>query len=112
MPDDGEMPLAERAELLRVETVQLKEALERRPVVDIACGVLMAVLSCTVVEEAWEILVSVSQNTNIKVHDIAEAVIATTQQQPLPEHPHKQLAAAVAARGLRVRGERKAAGLG
>ncbi|MFJ4982070.1 hypothetical protein ACIP6X_43450 [Streptomyces coeruleorubidus] len=41
---------------------------------------------------------TVSQNSNIKVHDVAEAVIATTQQQPTPEHLQKQLTAAVAAR--------------
>ncbi|MEU0221279.1 ANTAR domain-containing protein [Streptomyces sp. NPDC006265] len=80
-----------------METEQLKEALERRPVIDIARGVLMAAWSCTL-EEAWEILVTVSQHTNIKVHAIAEAVIATTQQQPMPDHLQKQLTAAVAAR--------------
>ncbi|MFJ1974120.1 ANTAR domain-containing protein [Streptomyces sp. NPDC087903] len=99
---DVELPLAEWAESLRVETEQLKEALERRPVIDIARGVLMAVWSCTL-EEAWEILVTVSQNANTKVHDIAEAVIATTQRQPMPEHLQKQLAAAVSAR--RARGD-------
>ncbi|WP_461084139.1 ANTAR domain-containing protein [Streptomyces deserti] len=97
MSDDGELSLAERAELLREETEQLKAALERRPVIDIARGVLMAVWSCTM-EEAWEILVRVSQNTNTKLHDIAQAVIGTTQQEPMPEHLQKQLAAAVAAR--------------
>ncbi|MFG2637961.1 ANTAR domain-containing protein [Streptomyces sp. NPDC048362] len=100
MSGEDEMPLAERAELLREETEQLKEALERRPVIDIARGVLMAVWSCTL-EEAWEILATVSQNTNTKVHDIAQAVIATTQQQPMPEHLQKPLAAAVAARRAR-----------
>lgn len=54
----------------------------------------------------------VSQNTDIKVHDIVEAVVAATQQQPLSEYLHKQLAAVVAVRGLRVRGEREAGGFG
>ncbi|MEU9158496.1 ANTAR domain-containing protein [Streptomyces sp. NPDC048417] len=86
-----------------METEQLKEALERRPVIDIVRGVLMAAWSCTP-EDAWEILATVSQHTNIKVHDVAEAVMATTQQQPMPEHLQKQLTAAVAAWRARADG--------
>jgi hypothetical protein len=43
----------------------------------------MATISCPD-EEAWQILVWVSQQSNTKVHDVVEAVVATTQQEPMP----------------------------
>ncbi|MCX4237008.1 MULTISPECIES: ANTAR domain-containing protein [Streptomyces] len=87
---DGGMPTGEQ---LLAETQQLKEALERRPVVDMARGVLMAAWSCTA-DEGWEILVWVSQHSNTKVHDVAKALIATTQNEPLPAHIEEHLPAA------------------
>ncbi|MFF4250626.1 hypothetical protein ACFY1L_05370 [Streptomyces sp. NPDC001663] len=36
------LPVVKQAELLYEETEQLKEALERRPAIDVARGVLMA----------------------------------------------------------------------
>ncbi|MEV6942068.1 ANTAR domain-containing protein [Streptomyces sp. NPDC051172] len=89
-------PLIEQAEALREETEQLKEALERRPVIDVARGVLMASWSCSQ-EDAWQILLRVSQHTNTKLHDVADAVVATTRQRPMPAEWQEQLAAAVAA---------------
>lgn len=67
------LPVVERAELLYEETEQLKQALERRPVIDVARSVLMASWSCTE-EKAWQILVRVSQHANTKLYD----VVATT----------------------------------
>jgi hypothetical protein len=90
------LPAVERAELLYEETEQLKEALERRSVIDVARGVLMATWSCTE-EEAWELLVRVSQHSNTKLHDVAEAVVAATQNRPMPTFLQDHLAAAVAA---------------
>ncbi|MFF4361026.1 ANTAR domain-containing protein [Streptomyces sp. NPDC001604] len=89
------MPVGEQAELLYEETEQLKQALERRPVIDVARGVLMATWSCTE-EEAWQMLVRVSQHSNTKLHDVAEAVVAVTQQVPMPADLQDHLAAAVA----------------
>lgn len=43
----AELPVEEQAEVLYEETEQLKEALERRPIIDVARGVLMASWSCT-----------------------------------------------------------------
>ncbi|WP_368858123.1 ANTAR domain-containing protein [Streptomyces sp. AS02] len=88
-------PVHEQAELLHEETEQLKEALERRPVVDVARGVPMATWSCTE-EEVWQILVRVSQHSNTNLHDVAEAVVATTRQEPMPASLQDHLAAAVA----------------
>lgn len=80
--------------MLFEETEQLKEALRRRPVVDLARGVLMALWSCTA-EEAWQILVWVSQHANVKLHDVAESVVATTRQESMPAHLQKHLTTAV-----------------
>ncbi|MFH8469958.1 ANTAR domain-containing protein [Streptomyces sp. NPDC017991] len=93
--DDTDRPPAEPAEALREEIAQLQEALVRRPVIDMARGVLMAVWSCTV-DEAWELLVDVSQHSNTKLHDVADAVLTSVQGEPLPAHLQDHLAAAVA----------------
>ncbi|MFD0304093.1 ANTAR domain-containing protein [Streptomyces sp. NPDC127119] len=89
---EGRMPTGEQ---LLAESEQLKKALERRPIVDMARGVLMAAWSCTA-EEGWQILVHVSQHSNTKVHDVAKALIATTQNEPLPAHIEEHLPAALA----------------
>ncbi|MFF7769083.1 ANTAR domain-containing protein [Streptomyces massasporeus] len=79
---------------LHEEAEQLKAAMERRPVIDMAKGVLMATWSCTE-DEAWQMLVWVSQHSNIKLHDVAEAVVAATQQEPMPARLQERLAEAV-----------------
>lgn len=89
------------AELLYEETVQLKEALELRPGIDVVRGVLMGGWSCAE-EDAWQILVQVSQHSNTKLHDVAEAIVAITQQVPLPptcktSWPRRWLSGAAAA---------------
>ncbi|WP_399067014.1 ANTAR domain-containing protein [Streptomyces winkii] len=58
--------------------------METRPVIDQAHGVLMAAYRCTP-RNAWHVLVTVSQNTNVKLHKVAEALVDTTQGHPLPE---------------------------
>ncbi|MFB9506349.1 ANTAR domain-containing protein [Streptomyces aurantiacus] len=80
---------------LRVEVVQLKRAMETRPVIDLARGVLMASFGLSP-EDAWTVLVTVSQNTNIKLHHLAESTVAAVQGEPLPEPLRQQLSAAVA----------------
>ncbi|MGA5454437.1 hypothetical protein ACPESV_45250 [Streptomyces umbrinus] len=48
--------------------------------------------------DPWEILVAVSQNSNTKLREVAEAVVATTtRQEPLPRKFQEQLATALAA---------------
>ncbi|GAA3597831.1 ANTAR domain-containing protein [Streptomyces osmaniensis] len=82
------------ADLLR-EKGQLERAMESRPVIDMACGVLMAGFACQP-EDAREILATVSRHANIKLREVAKAVTAaaaagTTMPPELREH----LAAAV-----------------
>ncbi|MFE0508890.1 ANTAR domain-containing protein [Streptomyces sp. NPDC058964] len=83
-------------ENLRTEVVQLRRAMQTRPAIDQATGILMATFSLTA-EDAWEVLVAVSQNTNTKLVRVAEKLLTTIQGQPLAEADQQQIAAAVAA---------------
>jgi AmiR/NasT family two-component response regulator len=74
----SELPASEQAEVLYEETEQLKEALERRPMIDVARGVLMASWSRSL-DEAWQILVRTSQHSNTQLHDVTEGVVAATR---------------------------------
>jgi hypothetical protein len=53
---------------------QLAQALDTRPVIDQAKGILMRDRSCTA-EEAFDLLVSASQRSNRKLRDIARDVV-------------------------------------
>ncbi|MGP3998767.1 ANTAR domain-containing protein [Streptomyces sp. 8N706] len=64
--------------------MQLKRALQSRPVIDQARGTLMAISSCTA-DQAFEVLVDASQNTNLKVHGIARDLVASTNGAPLED---------------------------
>ncbi|WP_314174969.1 ANTAR domain-containing response regulator [Streptomyces winkii] len=66
------------------ELGQLRRAMETRPVIDQAHGVLMATHGCTA-QEAWQVLQSASQHTNTKLHVVAEQVVAFTQNEPPAE---------------------------
>ncbi|MEU0677111.1 ANTAR domain-containing protein [Streptomyces sp. NPDC006172] len=92
MGEDG-LLRDEAVELLE-EKEQLKHAMESRPVIDMARGVLMAGLACEP-EEAWEVLVTVSQHANIKLREVAEAVTSAASGKPMPELLEKHLAIAV-----------------
>ncbi|WP_308010818.1 ANTAR domain-containing protein [Streptomyces sp. AC495_CC817] len=92
MSEDG-LPPGAAVELQR-ENEQLKHAMESRPVIDMARGVLMAGFGCEP-EEAWEILVTVSQHANIKLRDVAEAVTSAATGKPMPELLQEHLAIAV-----------------
>ncbi|MGX1910668.1 anti-sigma factor antagonist [Streptomyces phaeochromogenes] len=80
---------------LRAEVVQLKRAMQTRPVIDLARGVLMASFALSP-QNAWNVLVAVSQNTNTKLHHLAEDMVGAVQGEPLPEPLQQHLAAAVA----------------
>ncbi|WTP62434.1 anti-sigma factor antagonist [Streptomyces phaeochromogenes] len=80
---------------LRAEVVQLKRAMQTRPVIDLARGVLMASFGLSP-ENAWNVLVAVSQNTNTKLHHLAQDMVGAVQGGPLPESLRQHLATAVA----------------
>ncbi|MEU9992440.1 ANTAR domain-containing protein [Streptomyces sp. NPDC048045] len=82
-------------DLLRTEAVQLRRALRTHPDIDLARGILMASFGLNP-DEAWQVLVTASQNTNTKLHRLAEDVVTTVQGAPLPAPVQQQLSAAVA----------------
>ncbi|WP_328982804.1 ANTAR domain-containing protein [Streptomyces mirabilis] len=85
----------ERMERLERENEQLRHAIESRPVIDLARGALMATFGCQA-QAAWEILVEVSQNSNVKLRVVADVVTAAvTGSEPLPPDLQNHLQTAV-----------------
>ncbi|GGN57312.1 hypothetical protein GCM10011579_019420 [Streptomyces albiflavescens] len=80
---------------LRIELLQLRQAMQTRPVIDLARGVLMASFALSA-EDAWKVLVTVSQRTNTKLRHVAQDLVNSVNGDPLPEPKQQQLAAAVA----------------
>ncbi|MFC9910732.1 ANTAR domain-containing protein [Streptomyces sp. NPDC059862] len=80
---------------LGVEVVQLRRAMQTRPTIDLARGVLMATFGLSP-QDAWQVLVTVSQHTNTKLHRLAEDLVTAVQGDPLPEAVQHEVAAAVA----------------
>ncbi|WP_432570758.1 ANTAR domain-containing protein [Kineococcus sp. SYSU DK005] len=70
---DGAGTCAE-LERLRAEVAQLRTALDRRPVIDMAKGAVMAVARCDE-ETAFQQLSRVSQSHNVKLFDLAQALV-------------------------------------
>ncbi|MGW7424034.1 ANTAR domain-containing protein [Streptomyces sp. NPDC054813] len=93
---DDEIKDALGGDDLLAEVAQLRRAMRTRPAIDQATGVLMATFSLNA-EDAWAVLVAVSQNTNTKLHHIAEEVLAALQGDSLPHGLRTHLAAAVSA---------------
>lgn len=69
---------------LRAENKQLGQALVSHAVIDQARGMVMALGSCSS-EGAWNLLVDVSQHCNVKLRDVAAALVATTEGKKLPQ---------------------------
>lgn len=80
---------------LRVEVVQLRRALQTRPTIDLARGILMASFGLSA-DDAWTVLVTTSQNTNTKLYHLARGLVAAIGGEGLDETVQQQLAAAVA----------------
>jgi GAF domain-containing protein len=75
------MRLASHAALIE----QLRSSLVSRTVIDQALGIVMAKERCTQAR-AFAILRSASQNSNVKLRDIASAIITSTSGEP-PQPP-------------------------
>ncbi|WP_078841531.1 ANTAR domain-containing protein [Streptomyces acidiscabies] len=82
-------------EALRGEVVQLRRAMRTRPEIDLARGILMASFGLSP-DEAWDVLVKASQNTNTKLHRLASTVVTTVRGEPLPDPVRQHLTEAVA----------------
>ncbi|MFE4823257.1 ANTAR domain-containing protein [Streptomyces sp. NPDC056704] len=87
MPEDVE-------EDLRIEISQLKRAMQTRPVVDLACRVLMASLGLNA-EDVWSVLVEASQRTNTKLHHLAQELVGAVNDAPLSDRLQQGISAAV-----------------
>jgi anti-anti-sigma factor len=83
---------------LGVEVVQLRRAMRTRPTIDLARGVLMASFGLSP-DQAWDVLVHASQNTNTKLHRLAEHLVDAVQGEAPPEVVQQEVAAAVARLG-------------
>nr|WP_238782883.1 ANTAR domain-containing protein [Streptomyces monomycini] len=92
--DDSAWPEDASRDLPR-ENAQLRRAMETRPAIDLARGILMATFTLSP-EAAWSVLVSASQNTNIKLHRLAQDLVNSVQGSALPEAVQGHLGAAVA----------------
>ena len=90
-----EKDVSDEAEELRVEVGQLKRAMLTRPVIDLARGVLMASFGLSR-EDAWSVLVDVSQRSNTKLHELAEELVDSVGGAPLPAHLQQRISTAVA----------------
>ncbi|MFD5625820.1 anti-sigma factor antagonist [Streptomyces sp. NPDC127072] len=86
--------LGEANEDLRIELVQLRRALRTRPVIDLARGVLMASFSLSA-DDAWKVLVTVSQNTNTKLRQVAEDLVGAVTGDALSEQFQLEVAETV-----------------
>ncbi|MCF3961984.1 ANTAR domain-containing protein [Streptomyces fuscigenes] len=90
------------AEGLRREVDGLRHALESHPVIDMARGLVMATGRCTP-DDAWRVLVEVSQHTNIKLRAIAQALVDGVEGPP----PAPQVREALNASFRRLAEERR-----
>ncbi|MGV9884094.1 anti-sigma factor antagonist [Streptomyces sp. NPDC003006] len=86
---------AESVEDLRTVVAQLRRAMQTRPTIDLARGILMSSYHLSP-EAAWDVLVTASQNTNTKLYRLAGDLVDTAQGSELPEAVREQLVAAVA----------------
>ncbi|GAA3902393.1 hypothetical protein GCM10023084_63570 [Streptomyces lacrimifluminis] len=89
-------PLGETDQDLRIEVIQLRRAMQTRPVIDLARGVLMASFGLSA-EDAWQVLVTVSQDTNTKLHEVADNLIGAVAGDALPDVFRLKIAETVAA---------------
>ncbi|RSO30033.1 antitermination regulator [Streptomyces sp. WAC 06725] len=92
---DGAVPHQDSHQELPKEVAQLRRAMQTRPVIDLARGILMATFTLSP-DAAWAVLVTASQNTNTKLHFLARELVDSVQGGALPEAVQEQLAAAVA----------------
>ncbi|WP_083268277.1 ANTAR domain-containing protein [Lentzea guizhouensis] len=76
------------------EVEQLREALDRQPVIEQAKGMLMLLRACSA-DEAFTVLRTVSQRVNVKVFDIAAVIVAAASGQHPPCSPDPRTVADV-----------------
>ncbi|MFK8850144.1 ANTAR domain-containing protein [Streptomyces sp. Ac-502] len=93
--DSPEVSHVRAAEDLTAEVTHLRRAMQTRPAIDLARGILMATFSLTP-EAAWAALVATSQNSNTKLHRLAEDLVNSVHGHVLSDNIRGHLGAAVA----------------
>ncbi|RAJ60478.1 ANTAR domain-containing protein [Streptomyces sp. Amel2xB2] len=88
----------------RAELEQLREAMVSRAVIEQARGMLMALALCSG-QTAWSLLVEISQHSNVKLRDVAAALVAAATGDVLPPEIEPSYRATLAA-AVRSRRER------
>jgi len=71
---------------IAAEVAQLREALKTRPVIEQAKGIIMADRKCCP-EEAFRVLKRLSMDTNVRVAEVAAAVVYQRTTAPEPQAP-------------------------
>ena len=69
---------------------RLRRALSGRVVIDQACGMVMALTPCRR-GAARNLLVDVSRQCDLKLREVAAALVATSEGEPLPGQIHRAL---------------------
>ncbi|MCL6670051.1 ANTAR domain-containing protein [Streptomyces panaciradicis] len=80
---------------LRTEVAQLRRAMRTRPVIDVARGILMASFGLSA-DAAWAVLVTASQNSNTKLHQLAQDLMGAVDGSALSAEVRQRMADAVA----------------
>ncbi|MEU9390733.1 ANTAR domain-containing protein [Streptomyces sp. NPDC048324] len=80
---------------LRTEVAQLRRAMQTRPVIDVARGILMASFGLSA-DAAWAVLVTASQNSNTKLHQLAQDLMGAVDGSALSAEVRQRMADAVA----------------
>ncbi|MDQ0604631.1 anti-anti-sigma factor [Streptomyces canus] len=83
---------------IRAEIEQLRRAMQTRPAIDVARGILMAAYTISA-EQAWQVLVTTSQTSNTKLSLLAETLMNTVHGDNLPEPLASHLAKALQEHG-------------
>ncbi|MWA08248.1 ANTAR domain-containing protein [Streptomyces sp. BA2] len=86
--DDASLELA--VVELRAANDQLQRALASRAVIDQAIGMVMVLAPCAN-GTARSLLVDVSQHSNVKLREVATALVATADGEALPEPLRNEL---------------------
>lgn len=92
-PESSRPGGGEDMDQMRKEVEQLRQAMDSRRIIDQARGMIMALGPCAS-WRAWDVLVEVSQHCNIKLRDVAAALVATTAGQLLREDVRQEMESA------------------
>ncbi|MFD9483293.1 ANTAR domain-containing protein [Streptomyces sp. NPDC059991] len=86
----GSGPPEQDVTALRTENDRLRRMMAGRALVDQACGMVMVLTPCRRTA-ARGLLVDVARQCDLKLREVALALVATTEDEPLPVPMHRAL---------------------